>query len=75
MADSLYDYVTKWWYESTQTLKSFREAEQLGLKVSALVGELMDEEVAVELKVALMKPIVENEEIERAVDKGGLGRV
>jgi hypothetical protein len=58
-----------------QTLNSLWEEKQLGLRLSALVGGLLDEGLAEELRKWLTRPIVDAGEIERVADEGGLDRV
>jgi hypothetical protein len=46
MADWLYDYIARWGWNGVQMLDSLWEEKQLGLRLSALVGELLDEGLA-----------------------------
>jgi hypothetical protein len=75
MADWFYSYVARWSWNGVQTLRSLWEEEQLGLRLSALVEELLDEGLAEELRRWLTRPIVKAEEIERVANGGGLDRV
>lgn len=72
---TIYDYVATWVWHGNQMLKSFWDHNQTGLRVSALVDEMMDKGMLEELTGWLSRPKVLEGEIVAGVAAGGLNVV
>jgi serine/threonine protein kinase len=75
-ADEFYNLIAEWRYNGKQTVKSLWDGpEQWGLRLSAMVSELLDESLVEELTGWLSSSKVSDEEMKTIVARGGMAVV
>lgn len=74
-ADELYEMIAGFEWEEGMSLQKFMEKDMWGVKICALVGELLDEGMAEELQMWVMRPVVKAEELHVGMQGGELVEV